>query len=38
MGEVLVSILIGGCMVIAGVIMRITLSKEMKKNADDLTE
>jgi hypothetical protein len=38
MGEVLVSILIGGCMIIAGVIMRVTLTKEMKKNTDDLTE
>jgi hypothetical protein len=38
MGEILVSILIGGCMIACGVIMRVRLAKEMKEHADELTE
>lgn len=32
MGEIILSICIGGCLVVAGIIMNVTLDKEQKKN------
>jgi hypothetical protein len=33
MGEIIISILIGGCMFVAGVLLRVSLGKEAKKSA-----
>jgi len=38
MGEVIIAIFIGACMAVCGVIMRVKLAKEMKANAEKLTE
>jgi hypothetical protein len=38
MGEVIIAIFIGACMSIVGLILRIALAKEKKKNAEGMQD